>query len=521
MVMCATDSDHNGPLGVMPRMSRPRGVAPGRAATWAFAVLAGAWAAACGDGSTEPPMTRPPMVIGAIRDFELAVGDTATLEASGYFSDPDGDALSYATRSSDVGVVVADVSGSTVQVIGAGPGTATVTITARDPEGRAAAVRFGVTVPNRAPVAAVPIPALTLAVADTARVDVSEHFTDPDGDPLVYEAASSDPAVVGVAAADDMVRVVAIARGSATVTVTARDPGGLTATLSFGVEVRPTEGAFDIALSFGGTVTEPQRAAIRSAAALWMSVLADTELPDVPVNDQLECHGARTSEPVGMIDDLMILVEFRDIDGPGRTLAQAGMCQLREGSMLPVLGVAFFDAADFDGLIGSGDATELAVHEIAHTLGFGLLWSRVGLLRDRSFGVGAIDTHFTGPLAIAAFDEAGGTDYMSGAKVPVENLGGGGSANLHWRGSVLRGELMRPLNALGEPETFSAITIQSMADLGYTVDAGLAEPYMLPSRRAAAGEEPGRVVDLGDDVLTGPLQVIDAAGRVVRVLRGR
>ena len=461
------------------------------------------------------------MVIGTAPDLELAVGHAAVLEASAYFSDPEGGVLSYEGRSSNPGVATTEVTGSTVRVIAVSRGTATVTVTARDPEGRAAALRFGVTVPNRAPVAAGPISALTLTAGDTARVDPSEYFTDPDGDPLVYEAASSHPAVVGAAAADDTVRVIALARGSATVTVTARDPGGLAAELSFAVEVRPDRGGFDIALSFGGTATEPQRAAIRSAAELWMSVLADTELPDVPVNDQLECHGARTSEPVGTIDDLMILVEFRDIDGPGRTLAQAGMCQLREGSMLPVLGVAFFDAADFDDLIGSGDATELAVHEIAHTLGFGLLWSRVGLLRDRSFGVGAIDTHFTGPLAIAAFDEAGGTDYMSGAKVPVENLGGGGSANLHWRGSVLRGELMRPLNALGEPETFSAITIQSMADLGYTVDAGLAEPYTLPSRRAAAGEEPGRVVDLGEDVLTGPLQVIDAAGRVVRVLRGR
>ncbi|WP_420636765.1 leishmanolysin-related zinc metalloendopeptidase [Candidatus Palauibacter sp.] len=502
-------------------MSRPRRAAPGRAVTWTFAVLAVAWAAACGDGSTEPPLTRPPMVIETAPDLELAVGDAAVLEASAYFSDPEGGVLSYEARSSDPGVATPEVTGSTVRVIAVSRGTATVTVTARDPEGRAAALRFEVTVPNRAPLAAGPISALTLIPGDTVRVDPSEYFTDPDGDPLVYEAESSGPAVVSAAAVDDMVRVVALARGSAIVTVTARDPGGLTTTLSFGVEVRPTGGAFDITLDFVGSATEPQRAAIRSAADLWMSVLADTELPDVPVDGHLECHGARTSEPPGTIDDLMILVEIRDIDGPGRTLAQAGMCRLRDGSMLPHLSVMFFDASDLDDLIGSSDATELAVHEIAHTLGFGLLWPAKGLLRDRSFGVGAIDSHFTGPLALAAFDAAGGTDYTGGAKVPVENLGGGGSANLHWRGAVLRGELMRPLNALGAPETFSAITIQSMADLGYTVDVSLAEPYTLPARRAAAGEAPGRVVDLGDDVLTGPLQVVDPAGRVVRVLRNR
>ncbi|MDE2944185.1 MAG: hypothetical protein OXT63_08230 [Gemmatimonadota bacterium] len=393
---------------------------------WIFVALAAASAAACGDGSMDLPLTRPPMVIGVVADFELAVGDTATLEASGYFRDPDGDVLSFEARSSAGEVAGTEVMGSTVRIVALAPGTSTVAITARDPEGRAAALRFEVTVPDR----------------------------------------------------------------------------------------------FDIVLSFDAAATEPRRAAVLAAAELWMSVLADTELPEVAVADRIECYGASTAEPAETIDDLLVLVEFRDIDGPGRTLAQAGVCRLREGSMLPVASVAFFDVSDFDGLIDSGDATELAVHEIAHALGFGLLWRPLGLLRDPALGVGAIDAHFVGPEAIAAFDAAGGTDYTGGAKVPVENFGGAGTANLHWRGSVLRGELMRPLNRIGSRETLSAITIQSLADLGYIVNVSPAEPYTLPGVGAAA-EKPGRVVVLGDDVLRGPVQVVDAEGRVVRVLRDR
>ncbi len=368
------------------------------------------------------------MVIDGVADFELAIGETATLEASGYFRDPDGDVLSFEARSSAGEVASAEVSGSTVRVVALTRGTSTVAITARDPEGRAAALRFDVTV--------------------------------------------------------------------------------------------PLPRTFDIVLSFDTAVTEPRRAAVVAAAELWMSVLAAAELPDVTVDDDIECYGAHTTEPPGTIDDLLVLVEFRDIDGPGRTLAQAGVCRLREGSMLPVASVAFFDESDFDGLIDSGDATELAVHEIAHALGFGLLWRPLGLLRDPALGVGAIDAHFVGPLALDAFDAAGGTDYTGGAKVPVENFGGAGTANLHWRGSVLRGELMRPLNRIGSRETLSAITIQSLADLGYIVDVSLAEPYTLPGVGAAA-EKPGRVVVLGDDVLRGPVQVVDSEGRVVRVLRDR
>jgi len=465
------------------------------------------------------PLTRPPMVIGVVAGFELAVGDTATLEASGYFRDPDGDALSFEARSSAGEVAGTEVSGSTIRIVALAPGASTVAITARDPEGRAAALRFEVTVPNRAPVATGAIPDLQLTAADTTRVDLSGYFADPDGEVLIYGVASSDSGVVTVTARGDTMRVVGVAPGMATVTIAARDPGGLGAELSFAVEVRPAR-RFDIEVRFDTTAAAPRRAVVLEAAELWMSVLADTELPDVAVDDRIECYGANTAEPVGTVDDLVVLVEFRDIDGPGRTLAQAGVCRLREESMLPFASVAFFDVADIDRLIDSGDATELAVHEIAHALGFGVLWRPLGLLRDPALGVGAIDAHFVGPEAIAAFDAAGGTDYTGGAKVPVENRGGAGSANLHWRGSVLRGELMRPLNRLGVRETLSAITIRSLADLGYMVDASLAEPYTLPGV-GAADEKPGRVVDLGDDVLRGPVQVVDSEGRVVRVLRDR
>ena len=114
-------------------MSRPRRAAPGRAVTWTFAVLAVAWAAACGDGSTEPPLTRPPMVIETAPDLELAVGDAAVLEASAYFSDPEGGVLSYEARSSDPGVATPEVTGSTVRVIAVSRGTATVTVTGPGP----------------------------------------------------------------------------------------------------------------------------------------------------------------------------------------------------------------------------------------------------------------------------------------------------------------------------------------------------------------------------------------------------
>ena len=92
------------------------------------------------------------------------------------------------------------------------------------------------------------------------------------------------------------------------------------------------------------------------------------------------------------------------------------------------------------------------------------------------------DTHFTGTNAIAAFDAAGGTSY-TGAKVPVENDEDAGQVDAHWRISVFGyGELMiGTLRSSSPLLPMSAITVQSMADLGYTVNAGAADGYALPS----------------------------------------
>ena len=110
----------------------------------------------------------------------------------------------------------------------------------------------------------------------------------------------------------------------------------------------------------------------------------------------------------------------------------------------------------------------------------------MGLLNDPAAGADPNsplpDTHFTGANAIAAFDAAGGTSY-AGAKVPVENDDDFGGVDRHWRISVFGyGELMVGTFRLrGARLPMSAITVQSMADLGYSVNAGAADGYGLPA----------------------------------------
>ena len=186
-----------------------------------------------------PPPPVAPVQVGTIPNQTIATGQSATLEVSAYFRDPDGGVLTYAAASSAVGVVSVSMSGSTLIIVGEADGTATVTVTAADPDGLTAAQGFGVTVetPNRAPEAVGTISAQAVATGSAETVDVSAYFRDPDGDALTYTASSSDAGVAAVAVSGAEVTISGEADGTATVTVTAADPDGLTATQGFGVTV--------------------------------------------------------------------------------------------------------------------------------------------------------------------------------------------------------------------------------------------------------------------------------------------
>ena len=182
-------------------------------------------------GVTVRQANRAPRTVRSIPATRLAPGHTAIINASEYFVDPDGDDLTYSATTSNSDVARVSVSESTVRIRAVADGSATITVTARDPSGLTATQQAVVRVlENRAPQSAGTIPSLVLIPAETATVNVSRYFNDPDGDALAYTAASSDSSVATASVSGSTVTIVATADGSATITVTARDPGGLTAT---------------------------------------------------------------------------------------------------------------------------------------------------------------------------------------------------------------------------------------------------------------------------------------------------
>ena len=351
-----------------------------------------------------------------------------------------------------------------------------------------------------------------------------DYFRDPEGAALRISGATADAAVVTVTAEDGVVTLTPGAAGSTTVTLTATDPPGATAELSFPVLVREAASRpFDIDLILLDAVTESQAEALADAVSFWTAILVDTELEDVPLGQDVApgCWDITTDQRIGTADDIVIVASVREIDGEDGVLARAGPCVVRDESRLPAVGALELDATDLARLEEEGnlkDVEEVILHEIGHVLGIGTVWVDHGLLRNPSVHNTGADTHFRGPLAIAAFDERGGAHYNDGEKVPVENTSGPGAADTHWRESVLGDELMTPFQAVGERDLLSLITVQSLADLGYSVKVGLAETYRIPGSTGSARATPARMIPYGDDILRGPIRVVDHNGQVVRVV---
>ena len=188
----------------------------------------------------EPPETeRRPAAHGTIGDLSFAADRSArTVDVASYFSDPDGDSLSFKAASSNRNVAAVRIDGSTLTITPGVRGDARITVTATDPDGLSAVQRFQVTVGNQAPVPRGAISGLSLTVDAPARaVEVTSFFTDPDGDALTYEAESSDQNVVTVRTAGSTLTITPVAQGAATITITATDGGGLRAERQLAVMV--------------------------------------------------------------------------------------------------------------------------------------------------------------------------------------------------------------------------------------------------------------------------------------------
>ena len=192
---------------------------------------------------------------------------TWTFNLASYFSDPDGDTLTYNATTTNVFIAAASATGNQLNVRSGVDGAATITVTATDPGGLTASQSFRLTTTfqrqsNRAPVVRSRInddglltnanEPWTLTYRSPYPLDT--YFSDPDGDPLTYSVSGNNPLFSMTVVPFEGGRVLfMLASGNgregdqvATFRVTATDPSGATATQTF-----------RLSLNFRATVPPP------------------------------------------------------------------------------------------------------------------------------------------------------------------------------------------------------------------------------------------------------------------------
>jgi hypothetical protein len=167
------------------------------------------------------------------------------------------------------------------------------------------------------------------------------------------------------------------------------------------------------------------------------------------------------------------------MDGLGNIYAEtrvdADTLAFQRGRFFSTSGEIQFDPADLDVLQAEGTLETVMLHEMAHVLGFGILWSLNGLYTDGS------GQYIGGAAATAWADE-----FQAGSfTVPVELGGGSTTQDAHWdeidgglgltgytdgSGRDLGNELMSGWIGPNPEATFvSRTTLASFEDLGFVV----------------------------------------------------
>jgi hypothetical protein len=250
--------------------------------------------------------------------------------------------------------------------------------------------------------------------------------------------------------------------------------------LSLGLAAPARAVIFDISLNLTG-MTSSQEAVFEAAASTWESLITDYQGVGVPPGTQL-----------------IIDAELALGDGVGGILGSAGPSSVNPfgGSILyATAGSMTFDIADVPALEAAGTFADVILHEMAHVIGIGTLWSSaaVGIPGFQEFYVPGIG-HYTGATGLAAYQQ----EFVGrGAAtfVPVELFGGPGTADAHWNevngGAGLTGIVrvsdgrdVRDMLMTGwlNASTFiSDTTLGSFEDLGYNTTLSLAGAIPEPS----------------------------------------
>ncbi len=291
--------------------------------------------------------------------------------------------------------------------------------------------------------------------------------------------------------------------GSSTVVASLPDYPGPTLTFHATGVFTP----FVIDVRFLTTMSADSRDAFVAAARRWMQIIVG-DVPDQLLS--LQAGACATGQPAlnETIDDLVIFASVVPIDGPGNVLGSAGPCVVRStGSKQTLVGTMRFDEADLALLQSTNRIVPTIEHEMGHVLGFGTEFAQ-GTTQD----IGLADPIYIGNGALSLWSSFNAVLQYAGRPIPLENVGGAGTRDSHWRESVFHAELMTgTIEYPGVPMPISKLTIGVMQDLGYQVNFAASDAFA-GNLIAAPFATLGSPVPLNDAVQRARFEVMPGGG---------
>ncbi len=202
-----------------------------------------------------------------------------------------------------------------------------------------------------------------------------------------------------------------------------------------------TPGGYNIEVEFVGGWTDQYKASLINVVEM---------ISDIVVGDLPSYNGQ---------DDFHLKAVINAIDGTGGYLGVGGTLVERAGSFLPSNGYFRFDEADIANSFQKGNFEDVIFHEVLHAMGFGTIWSDLGLVKNVG---GAL--RFTGEFATEMYN----TEYASiaagdaGSQYGVP-LSADGS---HWNHAKFTTETMTT-SLYPSGNHVSDMTIAALQDMGY------------------------------------------------------
>ena len=287
--------------------------------------------------------------------------------------------------------------------------------------------------------------------------------------------------------------------------------------------VAPPASTFNLELRYVGAGPTPsQQAVFDQAAARWRDLILSGAPPYRVVASDIDPSGDCPSMLDELVDGLVIHVRIQNLGNPN-ILGATGLCVIRDEGFLPVQAIMFLNTSALANLETNGLLAPVILHEMGHALGFGILWSisipGLGSIQLISGGgncaAPAPNPTFNGAAARAAFfGSVGAGSTFTGIPIPIENTSGCGTAYSHWRKSTFGAELLTGFLSTGVATPLSAMTVQSLRDLGYVVNDAPADVYTF---QAFIQEFGAARIRLEEDpsLLQGQIRVINRTGRTV------